>query len=186
MQKKYYPYLDLLKFICCIGIVGIHTWPLFYAVEPLKDWYEKLCPVFVSIFFVVSSMLFWQKMDFNNNDLDKLGHFCKRLLILLGCWSIIVLPHWLPKFIRHNPNDWYLWIVPKILTTGTEQGSWFIMALIYGTIICSELLQLKKDTPLTYVASERTAEYYKSRPCLNQVITCAKIFGEFLNEEFIK
>ena len=42
MQKKYYPYLDLLKFICCIGIVGIHTWPLFYAVEPLKDWYEKL------------------------------------------------------------------------------------------------------------------------------------------------
>ena len=57
---------------------------------------------------------------------------------------------------------------------------------VYGTIICSELLQLKKDTPLTYVASERTAEYYKSRPCLNQVITCAKIFGEFLNEEFIK
>ena len=53
---------------------------------------------------------------------------------------------------------------------------------IYGTIICSELLQLKKDTPLTYEASERTAEYYKSRPCLNQVITCAKIFGEYYNE----
>ena len=46
MQKKYYPYLDLLKFICCIGIVGIHTWPLFYAVEPLKDWYEKLCSIY--------------------------------------------------------------------------------------------------------------------------------------------
>ena len=53
----------------------------------------------------------------------------------------------------------------------------------YGTIICSELLQLKKYTPLTYEASERTAEYYKSRPCLNQVITCAKIFGDYLNEE---
>ena len=84
MQKKYYPYLDLLKFVCCIGIVGIHTWPLFYAVEPLKDWYEKLCPVFVSIFFVVSSMLFWQKIEFNNNDWSKLGHFCKRLLILFS------------------------------------------------------------------------------------------------------
>ena len=57
---------------------------------------------------------------------------------------------------------------------------------VYGTIICSELLQLKKDTPLTYVASGRTEEYYKSSPCLNQVIKCAKIFGEFLNEEFIK
>lgn len=75
-------------------------------------------------------------MEFNNNDWGKLGHFCKRLLILLGCWSIILLPHWLPKFIRHNPGDWYLWLVPQILTQGSAQGSWFIMALIYGTIIC--------------------------------------------------
>lgn len=136
MQKKYYPYLDLLKFVCCIGIVGIHTWPFYYAAEPLKDWYEKLCPTFVSIFFVVSSMLFWQKIEFNSNDWGKLAHFCKRLLILLGCWSLLLLPHWLPLFIRHNPNDWYLWIVPKMLTTGTASGSWFIMALIYGTVIC--------------------------------------------------
>lgn len=136
MQKKYYPYLDLLKFICCIGIVGIHTWPFYYAAGSLRDWFGRLCPVFVSIFFVVSSMLFWQKMEFNNNDWGKLGHFCKRLLILLGCWSILLLPHWLPKFIKHNPDDWYLWLVPKIFTTGTAQGSWFIMALIYGTIIC--------------------------------------------------
>lgn len=136
MQKKYYPYLDLLKFICCIGIVGIHTWLFYYAAELLRDWFGRLCPVFVSIFFVVSSMLFWQKMEFNNNDWGKLGHFCKRLLILLGCWSILLLPHWLSKFIKHNPDDWYLWLVPKIFTTGTAQGSWFIMALIYGTIIC--------------------------------------------------
>lgn len=136
MQKTYYPYLDLLKFICCIGIVGIHTWPFYYATESLKDWYVKLCPVFVSIFFVVSSYLFWQKIEFNNNDWGKLAHFCKRLLILLGCWSFLLLPHWLPLFIRHNPTDWYLWIVPKMLTTGTTSGSWFIMSLIYGTIIC--------------------------------------------------
>lgn len=136
MQKKYYPYLDLLKFICCIGIVGIHTWPFYYAAEPLKEWFGGLCPAFVSIFFVVSSMLFWQKIEFNDNDWSKVGHFCKRLLILLGCWSIILLPHWLPKFIRHNPDDWHLWLVPQILTQGSAQGSWFIMALIYGTIIC--------------------------------------------------
>lgn len=136
MQKTYYPYLDFLKFVCCIGIVGIHTWPLYYAAEPLKEWYQKICPAFVSIFFIVSSMLFWRKIEFNNNDWPKLIHFCKRLLILLGCWSLLLMPHWLSQFIRHNPDDWYLWLVPKVLTTGTAQGSWFIMALIYGTIIC--------------------------------------------------
>ena len=35
-QKKYFPYLDLLKFVCCIGIVGIHTWPLYYSANHLK------------------------------------------------------------------------------------------------------------------------------------------------------
>lgn len=54
---------------------------------------------------------------------------------------------------------------------------------IYTTVTCSELLKLKKGEPLTFEASERTAEYYKTRPCLNQVITCAKIFGDYLNEK---
>lgn len=89
-----------------------------------------------AIFFVVFSLLFWWKIEFCKNDWSKLGHFCKRLVILLGCWSLILLPHWLLKFIRHNSDDWYLWLAPKVLITGTAQGSWFIMALIYGTIIC--------------------------------------------------
>lgn len=50
----------------------------------------------------------------------------------------------------------------------------------FGTLTCAELLRLKKDTPLSCEASERTAEYYKTRPCLGQVIAAAKIYGEFL------
>lgn len=136
MGKVYYPYLDLLKFICCIGIVGIHTWPFNFAPDLLKYGYAKICPAFASIFFIVSSMLFLQKLKFNESDWSKLGHFCKRLVILLGCWSVLLAPHWLSTFIRHNPDDWYLWLFPKILTTGTAHGAWFVMALIYGTIIC--------------------------------------------------
>ena len=50
----------------------------------------------------------------------------------------------------------------------------------FGTITCAELLKLKKDTPLSYEASERTAEYYRQRPCVNQVVEAARIFGETL------
>lgn len=52
----------------------------------------------------------------------------------------------------------------------------------HGSICCMELLKLKKDTPLTYQASERTAEYYKSRPCVKQIISAARIFAEYLAE----
>lgn len=50
----------------------------------------------------------------------------------------------------------------------------------FGSVVCAELLKLKKGAPLSYVASERTAEYYKSRPCVNQVVGAARIFGDYL------
>ncbi len=50
----------------------------------------------------------------------------------------------------------------------------------HGSLICAELLKLKKGAPLSYVASERTAEYYKTRPCVNQIISAARIYAEYL------
>lgn len=50
----------------------------------------------------------------------------------------------------------------------------------HGSIICSELLGLKKGAPLDYEASERTAEYYRTRPCVRQVISAARIYAEYL------
>lgn len=51
---------------------------------------------------------------------------------------------------------------------------------MHGSLICSELLKLKKGAPLSYEASERTAEYYKTRPCVNQIVTAAKIYADYL------
>ena len=50
----------------------------------------------------------------------------------------------------------------------------------HGSLICAELMKLKRDTPLSYQASERTAEYYQKRPCVKQIISAARIFAEFL------
>ena len=53
----------------------------------------------------------------------------------------------------------------------------------HGSLICSELLRLKKGAPLTYEASERTAEYYNTRPCVRQIISAARIYAEYLEEK---
>lgn len=50
----------------------------------------------------------------------------------------------------------------------------------HGSLICAELLKMKRDAPLSYEASERTAEYYKTRPCVNQIISAARIYAEYL------
>lgn len=55
--------------------------------------------------------------------------------------------------------------------------------LLHGSICCADLLKLKKGAPLSCVASERTPEYYKSRPCVSQVVSAARIFADFLSSD---
>jgi C_GCAxxG_C_C family probable redox protein len=52
-----------------------------------------------------------------------------------------------------------------------------------GSIICAELLGLKKDTPLSSMASERTPQYYTKRPCAEMVRMASRIFSEYLENK---
>ncbi len=47
---------------------------------------------------------------------------------------------------------------------------------------CGELLGLGdiKENGITHIAQERTAEYYKKRPCAMMVESAARIFGKFI------
>jgi C_GCAxxG_C_C family probable redox protein len=51
-----------------------------------------------------------------------------------------------------------------------------------GSVICAEILGLKgyEKAQSSYVASPRTAEYYKSRPCAAKVESAARIFANYL------
>jgi C_GCAxxG_C_C family probable redox protein len=51
-----------------------------------------------------------------------------------------------------------------------------------GSVVCAELLGLKghEKAQSSYVASPRTAEYYKTRPCAAKVESAARIFAEYL------
>ena len=53
-----------------------------------------------------------------------------------------------------------------------------------GSLICAELLGLKGPVPAgQYLSSERTAEYYKKRPCAAKVESAAKIFAQYLEDK---
>ena len=64
-------------------------------------------------------------------------------------------------------------VVQELLAKSKEQN---------GSIICAEILGLKghEKAQSSYVASPRTAEYYKTRPCAAKVESAARIFAEYL------
>ena len=52
-----------------------------------------------------------------------------------------------------------------------------------GSLICAELLGLNKQAPTPPQAEQRTAAYYKKRPCTEMVATASRLFGEYLLAE---
>jgi len=53
-----------------------------------------------------------------------------------------------------------------------------------GSIICRELLQLQQKQKQTHIPDERTAQYYKERPCVYMVEQAAIIAEKVLNGSF--
>ena len=51
-----------------------------------------------------------------------------------------------------------------------------------GSIVCRELLGLKQQSDAP-VPEERTADYYRRRPCSEYVALAARLVGEYLNAQ---
>ena len=64
-------------------------------------------------------------------------------------------------------------VVQQLLAKSKEEN---------GSLICAEILGVKAQS--TFVPSERTAEYYKRRPCAAKVESAARIFANYLKEKY--
>ncbi|MBQ9585254.1 MAG: hypothetical protein IJR20_04560 [Muribaculaceae bacterium] len=89
------------------------------------------------MFVTISSLLFWSRFKWNDKKKSKeqLRHYMGRLVMRIIAWSIVLLPFWLHRFIEHYPNNWFVYIVPKLMLIGGCRGGYFIMSLIYGNTI---------------------------------------------------
>ena len=67
-------------------------------------------------------------------------------------------------------------VVQELLAESKEEN---------GSLICAEILGIKgyEKAKSSYVASARTAEYYKTRPCAAKVESAARIFANYLRRK---
>ncbi len=125
--------LDLLKFILSFLIVAIHT----HLFDPyLYPWLRLAVP----LFFIVSSYLFFTKINActsNDEKLMALKSFVLRNLKLYAFWFIVLFP--VNIFTRgwFDGGFWsgFLTIIQNFFVGSTFVASWFIMALIIGVSI---------------------------------------------------
>lgn len=51
-----------------------------------------------------------------------------------------------------------------------------------GSLLCRELMELRKNTPVSPVPEARTEQYYAGRPCIKIVEDAARIWSEYLQK----
>lgn len=97
IKKKYYPGIDLLKFICAILIIMIHANPLGENTLGGTIIRQIITPIAVPFFFTSSGFFLYFSSNPKNHILDVL----KKYII----WSIIYFPFVIIKWFITPPKN---------------------------------------------------------------------------------
>lgn len=131
---KQYNGVDILKFVMALIVVMIHVKPNIHSNE-LFVLFKPLTMVAVPVFFVISSVLIFNKLNNGNN--GALLKYCKRIGILYLCWLIIdswfVFTH--KSYFTEGWIRGFLDFIKDVFFATTFPGSWFLSASVIGVVL---------------------------------------------------
>lgn len=141
LEKKNYQVVDLLKFICAVLVVGIHTNP-FKSVFLLDAGFGVLTRCAVPFFFVSSSFFLFS----DGLNLKKVSKYLRRVSLLYLIWSLLYI---IVSFATSASSDTNVLAfiknnVLKFLFSGYIHF-WYLHASIVGTCVVVLLLLLLKN-----------------------------------------
>ena len=152
-KGKYYPVLDLVRFIAAMLIVFIHVFPEgsnassvgFDTSVPMlltESFVYALLRGGVPLFFLISAFLLFRRIEADKEHKWKhVGAFCLRLLFLYLFWYVVALPLTVRDIVGFvSANDTYGLVRYIVITLwkGAPRGFWFLVALALGILISAK------------------------------------------------
>lgn len=141
-MKEYIQYnsIDLLKFIMALLVVMIHVQPNRHS-ETLSEIFNNLTSIAVPVFFVISSMFVFHKVNG--------GHFCllsycKRIGLLYLCWFLIFFFH----FSIAGKIGLFTAIVGDTLLTN---WLYYLIVIVISVLFAEIVLRLEKTKYLFFL-----------------------------------
>ena len=166
-KLRYYPILDLVRFIAALLIIAIHIFPEGSTTQSVgldtsipillgeSFVYSILRPA-VPIFFVISSFLLFKKIEQNpEKKWSFVGFFCLRLLFLYVFWYVVCLPitiRDITTFISDGNTYQLVRYIVNTLWKGAPRGFWFLASLALSVIVTALCKNKKSLIILAVVA----------------------------------
>lgn len=146
MKKDYYRSVDLLKIICSVMIVCIHTSPLASYDGRVNSFFVNcICRVAVPFFFISSGFLLFKRAGVSPVNGSTVKNYLKRILVLYLFWSAVYFPITAVEMYRcHDPEVAGLiflnWLKNMIFTAGYG-FLWYLPATIVAVAVVGFLLK---------------------------------------------
>ena len=137
MINKKYDSLDVMKFILSIFVLSLHIKPI--SMNGGYEYVRAVLRLSVPLFFITSGFLFFNHISnlSSNSKREYIVKYTLRILKLYFVWFIVLLP--ITIFVRQWNKFEFPYIVIEVLReiflSSTFIASWYLMALIIGTII---------------------------------------------------
>lgn len=152
-SQELYVGADLMKLICAFLIVFLHTYNHDWGV--FGEWvHATLSPIGVPFFFIVSGFFYGKGLQKSGVSKDYFCRYVKRIFYMYFFWSVMTLPvAWMNLGIAHADYSVelkLLYIVRCFFLTGSIGIYWYLLALIYNSIIIYYAVKWQRET-LLYV-----------------------------------
>lgn len=147
-SSKLYAGVDLLKLICALLIVFMHTYN--HDGGTIGEWvYTTLSPIGVPFFFIVSGFFYAKGLQKSSDKKDYLSRYVKRIIYMYVFWTVVTLPvAWMNLGFAHPDYSVaykLLYIVRCFFLTGSIGIYWYLLALIYNSVIIYYALRWRKE-----------------------------------------
>ena len=148
IQTPVFVGLDVMKFICALLVVYLHTYNHDWGA--VGEWvHANLSPIGVPFFFIVSGFLYMKKLqESGEGKKEYFYHYLKRVTYMYIFWSAVTLPiEWMNTEIAHGDYSFFMklmYIVRGFFLTGSIGIYWYVLALIYNSVILFYALKWHK------------------------------------------
>ena len=147
--------IDVMKLLCALLIVYLHTYNHDWGL--IGDWVHiNLASIGVPFFFIVSGYFYTRGLQNSANKWNYLQNYLKRVICMYLFWSVITLPvAWMNICIAHGEYSLFmkvLYIIRCFFLTGSIGIYWYVLALIYNSVIMYYALKWKRKH-LMYIFS---------------------------------
>lgn len=147
--------VDLMKLICALLIVYIHTYN--HDMGYVGEWVlSTLSPIGVPFFFIVSGFFYAKGLQKSSDPGSYFFRYMKRIGLMYLFWTVLTFPvAWMNLGIAHadyNIIFRLLYVVRCFFFTGSIGIYWYVLALIYNSAIIYYALKWKKQNLLYILA----------------------------------